>query len=187
MRSPSFYTRIISYVDIKTALAQETKETGHLADPTARKLIVSDINLLNSILGSNSLSSQPSELSAFSNWKSRRILYLTRPRSPLTFMDEFVLSTFDPVSRAVYVSSTLRLSVARTLAFGSQNLLAAYMFISSCLIRWLVLEALSLAQKSFFSFTELAPRPWWVDLSCTLFGYYLVLKSLTVTQDWFMQ
>lgn len=171
---------------MKTALAQETRKTGHIADPTAKNLIVSDINLLNSILGSISLSSQPSELSAFSNWKSRRILYLTRLWSPLTFMDEFVLSTFDPVSRAVYISSTLRLSVARILALGSQKLLATYIFIFSCLIRWLVLEASTLAQKSIFSFTELVSSPWWVDLSCTVFGYYLVLKSLTATQNWFM-
>ncbi len=100
---PSFYTRIISYVDIKTALAQKPKKTGHLADPTAQRLIVSDIDLLNSILGATSFSSLPSELGAFSNWKSRQILTLTRPQSALTFMDEFVLWTFDPPSRAVYI------------------------------------------------------------------------------------
>lgn len=172
---------------MKTALAQETKQTGHLADPTAQKLIVSDTNLLNSILASTLFSSLPSELGAFSNWKSQRILCLTRPQSTLTFMDEFVLSTFDPVSRAAYISSTLRLSVARTLAFGSQNLLAAYIFIATCSIRWVILEAFTLAQKNIVSFTELVSSPWWVDLCCTVFGYYLILKSLTATQEFFMQ
>ncbi|GAM35103.1 hypothetical protein TCE0_015r03147 [Talaromyces pinophilus] len=184
---PSFYTRIISYVDIKTALAQETKKTGHLADPTAQRLIVSDIDLLNSILGATSFSSLPSELGAFSNWKSRQILTLTRPQSALTFMDEFVLWTFDPASRAVYISSCLQLSVARTLAFGSQNILVAVVFIASCLIRWLILEASSLAHENIFSFIDLVSSPGWVNLACTVFEYYLVLQCLTATQNWFMQ
>jgi hypothetical protein len=184
---PSFYTRIISYIDVKTALTQETKQTGHLADPTAQRLIISDIDLLYSILGSSSFSSLPSELSAFSNWKSRRILGFTRPQSTLTFMDEFVLSTFNPASRAVYIRSSFRLSVTRILACGSQNLVAAHIFFASCLARWLVLEASSLAQKNIFSFTEMISYPGWVALACTVFQYYFVLKSLAAFQNWFLQ
>jgi hypothetical protein len=184
---PSFYTRIISYVDVKTAMAQETQQAGHLADPTAQRLIVSDTNLLSSILEHTSFSSPPSEIGAFSNRKSRWILLFTRPQSTITFMDEFVRSTFDPPSRAVYIFSSLQLSLARTLAFGSQNLLAIYMFIGSCLIRWLALEASSLAQKYIFSFTGPILNPGWVTSASTVLEYYLLLKCLTAVQNWFMK
>ncbi|PTU22057.1 hypothetical protein P175DRAFT_0435761 [Aspergillus ochraceoroseus IBT 24754] len=142
---PQFYTRLIHYPDAKTAIARETQPTGHVADPTAQRLIVSDPALLTSILESaSSQKIQPLFQGGAlpPNRRPRQILALFRGKSSLTFMDEFALASSAASARAVYISSALRLLSARALAFRSQTLLGIYIFFAGCLMRWLVLEGL---------------------------------------------
>jgi uncharacterized PurR-regulated membrane protein YhhQ (DUF165 family) len=173
---PSFYTRIISYSDVKTALDQETQPTGLAADPTSRPLIVSDVPLLNSILAYNS--SQKSDATVSTSWKHRRMLSLTRPSSTLSFMDNFVLLSSSS-NLAVYVASSLQLSIARMMAFNSLTLLGIYVFA----LRWLALECL----ERILSSTGLDSYPEWAFLASTVFAYSLVLKGLGVMQKWILQ
>ncbi|EED12798.1 conserved hypothetical protein [Talaromyces stipitatus ATCC 10500] len=182
---PSFYTRIINYMDVKTALDQEAQQTGHIADPTAQRLIVSDTSLLKSILEYSSFSFHEEEAVTFSRWKLRQMLLLTRPKSTLTFMDIFILSSLEPRSCMTYMSSRLRLSAAHTLAADSQRLLSIYLFVASCLIRWSVLELFSRARVCIFSSTGLH-YPHWVTLASAVLEYCLMLKGLAVMQRWLM-
>ncbi|KAF7595183.1 hypothetical protein BBP40_006927 [Aspergillus hancockii] len=183
---PQFYTRIIHYPDVRTAVAQETKPTGHIADPTAQRLIVSDLSLLVSILESASGKKDDASLHATSHRSYRtlrQILWWSRWNSAPTFMDDFALSSSKPYARAIYMSSTLRLLNAHKLAFGSQKLLEIQIFIASCLVRWLTLEGL-LLWGSKISFT--GPDPQWTT-PIGIVGYLLGMRLLTETKNWLLR
>ncbi|OKL59688.1 hypothetical protein UA08_05019 [Talaromyces atroroseus] len=184
---PAFYTRIITYVHAKTALAQEIQPTGHIADPTAQRLIVSDITLLESILEYKSPFVHKSDPNVPSKWKLRKVLSLTRDNSTLSFMDNFVLSSSNAVPYTVYILSSLRLSAARRLAFNSQNILGVYVFVASCLIRWLALEALSVGRETVLPVLSLGLPPGWQNLAIAVVECFLALNCLTLIENWLVQ
>lgn len=186
---PEFYTRIINYPDTKTALAQETQPTRHFADPTAQPLIVSDHPLLASIL--ESASSQKMNVSSHAearpNWKLRQIFCWSRWCSAPTFMDDFALSCSDLSSRAVYISSCLRLSGARAFGFGYQTVFGIQTLAASCLIRWLVLEGLCLSVQWGSTFPSANINHRWTALtSVGIVAYFLVMRLLATMGNWLL-
>ncbi|RDW84085.1 uncharacterized protein DSM5745_04411 [Aspergillus mulundensis] len=163
---PAFYSRITTYPDIKSGLIAETKMTGHTADPAARPLLVSDLDLLLEIVESSLSISPPQsdtgdkgEVFGFGPLMAQWILRLSRcSRSrSRSFMDAFVLSStantntnrcLDPNSRGQYISTILRHSAARRVAFSSQRLLGIYTLICACLLRWTLLHGLFSISRS---------------------------------------
>ncbi|KAL4904130.1 hypothetical protein BDW74DRAFT_185791 [Aspergillus multicolor] len=147
---PAFYTRITSYTDVKTALVAETKMTGHVADPTARRLLVSDLDLLLEIVDSSNISCKQDRGRSLGPSMGQRVLGLSRGMwNKSSFMDAFVFSSsstastrIHPLNREEYITSILRLSAAQKFAFSSQRLLNIYILIVSCLLRWTLLNSL---------------------------------------------
>ncbi|KAJ5902025.1 hypothetical protein N7495_002553 [Penicillium taxi] len=159
---PGFYSRMIMYIDVMTALAQETQPTGYVADPTSQRLLVSDVNLLISIL--EHALSEKARLSRHTlpSWSKRKFYYvlsLLRGSCGLTFMDDFALSCSQPLSLRIYSVSAVRLSVAGTFCFGSLLLLGIYEFLASYIVRWLILDVISSwRSRDFFSRPRVEPR-----------------------------
>ncbi|KAL4768011.1 hypothetical protein BDW60DRAFT_226024 [Aspergillus nidulans var. acristatus] len=139
---PSFYTRVLSYMDIKTALEEETNPLGLDADPSASRLLVSNLDLLTSILKHPESRKQETSTHTASR-KQRIILSIARGASGLAFMDDFVLGHPTPSSRAVYISSVLCLCAAQKLAFGSQRLLMLLIFVADSAKTWFVLKGVA--------------------------------------------
>ncbi|KAL2852057.1 hypothetical protein BJY01DRAFT_244673 [Aspergillus pseudoustus] len=183
---PAFYTRFINYTTVRMAIDQETKETGLPADPTSRPLIVSNIDLLFSILEST-LSEKAGLRAPSTLGKHRAILSLCRGTG--TFMDEFTLSSLDPYSRAMYMSAALRLSFARRFAFGSLRLLVVFSLVTSCLIRWSVLQRLSAGSGSLslngFALLELDPA--WTRIAGVVLGYVCVITAFGGVKKWLVR
>ncbi|KAJ5745794.1 hypothetical protein N7520_010976 [Penicillium odoratum] len=173
---PRFYSRFTTYLDISTALAQETQPAGLAADPTARPLIVSDLPLLTSILESGS---REKHLSCGSSWKTKLVFSWCR-NSGLTFMDKFALSLSDKTSRTTYLSSTFHIASARKLAFGSQTLLGIWTLMASCLIRWFLLQGL-FVWCSTLSFTRN------VYFVVAIAGYFFTISAWERTKVWLLQ
>ncbi|PWY94639.1 hypothetical protein BO94DRAFT_421375, partial [Aspergillus sclerotioniger CBS 115572] len=133
---PAFYTRIINYTSIETALDTELQSTGLHADPSSQRLLVSDQALLASILGSPS--SQKTDTIKIRNSPPAFSWYQKSTISP--FMDDFVSTSSDPSSRAVYFTIATKQRLIDRFALGSETLLGIYTFLESCLLRWVVLE-----------------------------------------------
>lgn len=186
---PGFYTRITTYLDVKTALAEETQPTGQAADPTARRLIVSNVPLLASILDGSDKASIPGKPSS---WKHRHLLSFSRGISKPSFMDDFVLSqppsSFSPHTSplSLYTAASLRLSTARRLAFNSQRLLSVYNFLTSSLLQWTILEGLARllqSSPSLFSFKFDSRQVYVIETIMLGLGYLFVMAGLTTFRN----
>ncbi|KAL2786486.1 hypothetical protein BJX66DRAFT_328544 [Aspergillus keveii] len=181
---PAFYTRFINYKDVRSAIEQETKETGLPADPTSRPLIVSDVELLLSVLESAPSGNVGLNLSISASQKQKTLLSICRRTS--TFMDEFALSILDPACRAVYMSACLRLSFSRRLAFGSLRLFAVYTSIASLLLRWILLDGLSFVcvEISPGALARLDLDPRWTGIAGILLGYGFMITAVGLLKNW---
>ncbi|KAJ0418749.1 hypothetical protein BJY00DRAFT_287319 [Aspergillus carlsbadensis] len=180
---PAFYTRFINYKDVGSAIEQETKETGLPADPTSRPLIVSDVELLLSLLRSALSEKVDLRDSSTSPQKHRTILSVCRGTP--TFMDEFALSLLNGSSRSVYVAACLRLSLSRRLAFGSLRLFGLLTSVTGLLLRWMVLRGLSFASSKFFlDVAGLGLDPRWTGVAGLLLGYGCVTTALGAVKNW---
>ncbi|KAL4915363.1 hypothetical protein BDW62DRAFT_212725 [Aspergillus aurantiobrunneus] len=188
---PAFYTRVTHYPDIKTALLHETQQTGDTADPTAQRLLVSDLTFLISILKCVCPECdpciQPRPKLNPKQWKSQTLLRLVRGSTAPSFMGEFVLAVVDPSYRAVYVSSVVRLSAARRLAFSSQGLLRVYVFLASCLLRWVALEAVLGVSWDVAVYSGLHKFSFWTTGSLGLLGYVAILRVLSIIKTWLLR
>ncbi|KAL3459540.1 hypothetical protein BJX64DRAFT_291207 [Aspergillus heterothallicus] len=180
---PAFYTRFTNYPTARIAIEQETKETGLPADPTSRPVIVSDVDLLLSIFEATE-SEKPGFLVPFFPRHRRTVLSLCR--GYLAFMDEFVMGSLDPTSRSVYFSSCLRLSLARRVAFGSMRLFAVCDTVAGWLVRWVVLEALSmiLCNNSALVFPNLNLDPRWANTGGVVLGYAFMMLAVGALHKW---
>lgn len=139
----SFYTRFVGYHDLETALAEETKQLGSAADPTAQRLVVSDIDLLVSTVEPFSSSHQNLVKRTIWNRTFQVLISLTRLHQRLSFMDEFVLSSSNFNFQAFYLFCNFRLFILEKVAFGSVMIYSIYTLMVSISIRWLALEVLS--------------------------------------------
>ncbi|PYI11758.1 hypothetical protein BO78DRAFT_302795 [Aspergillus sclerotiicarbonarius CBS 121057] len=165
---PAFYTRITNYATIETALNTELLPTGLYADPSSQRLLVSDQALLASILNSPSLKTNPF---ATNPKDLPNILSWYRTSTTTSFMDDFV-STSDPISRGVYFQIVSKERLINRFALGSEKLLGMYTFLGSCLLRWVVLESLTLD-------TDLAETSIQMALAGSA-SYFLVVRVLSV-------
>ncbi|KAL4862955.1 hypothetical protein BDV12DRAFT_34923 [Aspergillus spectabilis] len=190
---PGFYTRFVNYPDMKTAVTEETREMGFDADPTASRLLVSDMDQLRSILESGNRKEKV-EIGRGS-WKDRILLSLARGFAGLTVMDEFILSSraIDPSARTVYICSILKLSAAKAIAFNSPKLLTIYTLVTSSLLKWFLLDFFStLCAKSGSPFVSFSAGILGLDYSGTrtvdiLVGYGLVTGVWTMIKGWILR
>ncbi|KAJ6006374.1 hypothetical protein N7451_004318 [Penicillium sp. IBT 35674x] len=183
---PQFYAKLINYPDMKTALAQETKPTGLVADPSSQRLIVSDSALLDSIIHSEScqkLHHPSNDAHTTPSWRMRLVLFWCRGNSASTFMDRYVLFSSTQGSRATYASCLLRLSSAKKLAFGSQSLLGYYRFFASFLTGWVILGSLSILKLQFLSMK--VDTSWSLLIDCV--GYLFIVRIFGLMKGWFLQ
>ncbi|KAL4876225.1 hypothetical protein BJY04DRAFT_223309 [Aspergillus karnatakaensis] len=193
---PGFYTRFPNYTSPRTALEEETRELGYEADPTASRLLVSDLPLLISILEHAALRTGEKTLPFSKSGISmpmqhvpstqRALLSLARGFSRLTFMDEFVLSTttLPPPAKTAYAKSILHLSAAQLFTFGSPLLLTVAIILLSLITKWLLLCSLSsiMAEGGMNLVSVWIPRSdsiwsssWSVSSTINvLFGYILI-------------
>ncbi|KAL5333613.1 hypothetical protein BJX70DRAFT_406077 [Aspergillus crustosus] len=135
---PGFYTRFPSYLDFSIAVDKQTRHLGYNADPTAARLLTSDLPLLKSILVYTTPGKE-NEFITTASRKHRTLLHLARGFSGMTPMDSFILSSADPLSQRVYIASIIRLSAARIFAFNSTKLLSAYTFGVTAALQWVML------------------------------------------------
>jgi hypothetical protein len=181
---PAFYTRFINYKDVRSAIEQETKETGLPADPTSRPLIVSDVELLLSVLEPAPSGKVGLNLSISASQKQKTLLSICRRTS--TFMDEFALSILDPVCRTAYTGACLRLSLAKRLAFGSLCLFAVFTSIAPLLLRWILLDGLSFVcvkiSPGALAGLDLDPR--WTGIAGILLGYGFMITAVGLLKNW---
>ncbi|KAJ5704117.1 hypothetical protein N7493_011255 [Penicillium malachiteum] len=178
---PGFYTRFITYPDIKTALDEETKPTGLNADPNSQRLLVSNPNLLASLC--DSASHQKTDLSPkTTSWQTKLILLWCRGNSGPTFIDDFVLAT-STSSRSTYLSSLLGWSSVKKLAFGSPKLFGLFTFFVSCLIRLFVWEGLSYGYRQTLSTLHVEPS---IPTLVTISGYLFTMTLLGSMKNWFL-
>jgi hypothetical protein len=169
-------------MDIKTALEEETNPLGLDADPSASRLLVSNLDLLTSILKHPESRKQETSTHTASR-KQRIILSIARGPSGLTFMDDFVLGCPTPSSRAVYISSVLCLCAAQKFAFGSQRLLMLLIFVADSAKTWFVLKGVAAISRrytySLLPAGNLGFDSQFAVLAGTVVGYFLVLKGMT--------
>ncbi|KAJ5691757.1 hypothetical protein N7462_001180 [Penicillium macrosclerotiorum] len=173
---PQFYVRFATYLDVESALGQETQPAGLIADPTAQPLLASDLSLLAYVLESGS---KTNNSTSASNWKMRLIFSWCRG-SGLTFMDNFSMSSSNLPPRATYLAATLRIASARKIAFGSQSLLSIWIFIASWLVRYLVLKAL-------FAWCDTVSVTGKTSIMLATAGYLLAMSALESIKSWLLQ
>jgi hypothetical protein len=181
---PAFYTRFINYKDVRSAIEQETKETGLPADPTSRHLIVSDVDLLLSVLESGAY--EKADLSESSTAPQKHSTMLSICRGTSAFMDEFALSILDPLSRTVYMAASFRLSMARRLAFGSLRLFVIFSSVAALVSHWLLLDGLSFVCGKIavdkLTGSHLDPR--WTGTAGMLLGYGSAITAVNALKKW---
>ncbi|KAL2849675.1 hypothetical protein BJX68DRAFT_255383 [Aspergillus pseudodeflectus] len=181
---PAFYTRFITYKDVRSAIEQETKETGLPADPTSRHLIVSDADLLLSVLESGAY--EKADLCESSTASQKHSTMLSICRGTSAFMDEFALSILDPSSRTVYMAASFRLSMARRLAFGSLRLFRIFSSVAALVSQWLLLDGLSFVCGKFAvdKLTGSHLDPWWTGTAGMLLGYGSAIRAVNALKKW---
>ncbi|RAL03898.1 uncharacterized protein BO80DRAFT_422808 [Aspergillus ibericus CBS 121593] len=169
---PGFYTRIVNYPDIETALNTELHPTGLHADPSSQRLLVSDQALLASIL-TRSLQTKPFILD--SKKETSHIWGRYRANTP-SFMDDFVSSRSSDPSRVAYFSIVSKRRQIDRFAFGSETLLGIYTFLGACLVRWVVLEFITRGGDVLEGGIEMA--------AVGLVGYFLSMRGVGVVGGW---
>ncbi|KAJ5356012.1 hypothetical protein N7517_010621 [Penicillium concentricum] len=128
---PGFYTRIVNYADIWEGISHEQQQKGSCADATSSPLVVSDLQLLRTLVFpfQKRMSAIPVGLCfTLAN-------VLAWCRGSRSQMDSFVLSSTAPFVYPSYTECVIRLGLLRRFALNSQPLLWIY----GVLARWILL------------------------------------------------
>ncbi|CAI7676622.1 unnamed protein product [Penicillium discolor] len=131
---PGFYTRVVNYADLWEGILHEQQQKGNFADATSRPLVVSDLQLLRTLVFSfrKKFPPLPREFGpALPN-------LLAWCRGSRSEMDSFVLSSTAPSHHPSYAECVLRIALVRRFAMNSAFLLWIY----GVLARWMLLGML---------------------------------------------
>lgn len=134
MVDPGFYTRVANYADLWEGILHEQQQKGNFADATSRPLVVSDLQLLRTLVFSfqKKFPPLPREFGlALPN-------LLAWCRGSRSEMDSFVLSSTAPSHHPSYAECVLRIALMRRFAMNSASLLWLY----GVLARWMLLGML---------------------------------------------
>ncbi|KAJ5199796.1 hypothetical protein N7472_005000 [Penicillium cf. griseofulvum] len=129
---PGFYTRIINYPDIWEGISHEKQQKGSYADDTSSPLVVSDIQLLHTLVFSFQKRMPPIPVELGLTLAN----VLAWCRGSMSQMDSFVLSSTAPFLHPRYTECVIQVILLHRLAMDSQSLLWTY----GVLVRWMLLS-----------------------------------------------
>ncbi|KAL3475124.1 hypothetical protein BJX99DRAFT_247768 [Aspergillus californicus] len=136
--APSFYTSFPSYKDPVTAFTEESRPIVLDSDPSSCRLLISDMDLVLSLLSSHYSQHYHIPISTPTTSNLKRPIFFNSFRlsddiDPL-FMDTFVQTHLPPSNQRVYNRALLKHHLSTKLAFGSHSLLALYVNVGYILL-----------------------------------------------------